>query len=90
MNTTVRTEANLNSRVLREIVGRLGLPDTPYELNERLIDEQLLKARNEIAHGEYLNVDLAEFESIYSGVVAMLNAFATDILNAAALGDYRV
>lgn len=89
MNTAVQTEANLNSTVLREVVTRLGIPYSRYELNEKLIDERLLRSRNEIAHGEFLNIELAEFETLHREITSMLDAFTADVLNAAAQAEYR-
>jgi hypothetical protein len=86
---TVDTRANLSSRVLRDIVARLGLSYRPYELQEQLIDKRLVERRNTIAHGEYLDMSLPEFEQLHSEVFRLLETFTTDVLNAVASSAYR-
>lgn len=88
-SATIDTKANLGSRVLRDVVGWLGLPYAPYELQEHLIDQRLLARRNTIAHGEYLDLSLTEFEQLHAEVSALLRIFTADVLNAAATGAYR-
>ena len=85
----ISTQSNLSSTVLKEIVGRLGLDYEPYELSENLIDQGLVRTRNEIAHGEHVTPTLQEFESVHHEIVRMLSAFTTDLLNAAAMESYR-
>jgi len=85
----VQTHSNLSSSVLHELIVRLGLPYAPYELSEKLIDESLVRARNEIAHGQFAACELAEFESIHREVLRMMETFTTDIVNAATLTAYK-
>lgn len=85
----VKTEANVSSSVLREIVTRLGLDFQPYEMQAKLIDQRMLKRRNNVAHGEYLDLDLDEFETLHVEVVEMLRRFTGDVLADAGRGAYR-
>ncbi|HET6509575.1 MAG TPA: MAE_28990/MAE_18760 family HEPN-like nuclease [Baekduia sp.] len=85
----VRTESNLSSAVLRDIVDRLGLDYQPYELQKQLIDQRMVETRNHVAHGEYLDVSLADFETLHDEVSRMLRVFTADVLNHAALKNYR-
>jgi hypothetical protein len=87
---SVRTRANLSSAVLREIVDTLGLGFSAYETKVHIIDERLLQARNNIAHGQYLLVDEKSVDELASEVLGMLETFRTQIENAAFRGDYRV
>jgi hypothetical protein len=50
----VSTDSNLSSSILYEIICLLSLDYSFYRSKEKLIDEQLLKRRNMIAHGESL------------------------------------
>ena len=86
----VITEANLSSALLRDIVRRLGLDYRPYELQANLIDRGLLYRRNHIAHGECLEVDIAEFELLHSEITDLLARFANEALNHATMRCYRV
>lgn len=86
---SVVTEANLSSSVLHKIIAGVGLEYGPYELLGTLIDHSLLRRRNKIAHGEYLDLDLTEFELIYEEITEALRAFTTDVLNSAATRAYR-
>lgn len=84
----VVTEANLNSVLLHDIIQRLGLDYKPYELKAKLIDQGLLYRRNNIAHGQYLEVDLKEFEMLHTEITGLLQQFTTEALNHAALKSY--
>ena len=57
----IDTESNLSSKVLREIIEKLGFDYSFYVTKEHLINENLVKKRNTIAHGSYLLIDAASF-----------------------------
>lgn len=86
---TVQTESNLSSAVLQDILIRVGVDHVPYMMYAPLIDERMLKRRNTVAHGEYLDVDLAEFEDLHSNITELLRDFTTEVLNGAAQRAYR-
>lgn len=88
--TLVHTESNLSSRVLREIVDMLGLSYDVYETKEKLIDDRLLRARNTIAHGEYLTVDTTEYLELQQEFIGLIDTFRNQVDNAAALKSYRL
>lgn len=85
----IRTESNLSSSVLKDIVSRVGIRYDPYELNENLIDKKLVHSRNTIAHGNHLNADLDSFNLLYNKIRDLLDTFTTDILVAARTESYR-
>jgi len=84
----IRTKSNLNSQRFKRIVVFLGLDYKPYEPQEKLIDHQLVKWRNQIAHGEYRNPRRDEFDGLYPHVVDMMARFKNDISNSAATQRY--
>ena len=88
-NDVIRT-SNLNAMELKNIVAMLGLDYTPFEPKENLLDEQLLKSRNNIAHGAYLRIDLQEYVEVQIQVIEMMDLFRNFIENAALMESYRV
>jgi hypothetical protein len=78
----VRTEFNLSSNVLYDIVERLGLEKRElYVSRAPMIDNDLVHRRNTIAHGEFL-----DFETLRSNVLELLELFTDDVRNAASRG----
>lgn len=87
----IKTKSNLNSEVFIEIMETIGLDYSLYEGNFKLLDEVLLKMRNEIAHGEkpeYMDLDEARFDEIYDKITSMMNMFTNQVINAACLKDF--
>jgi hypothetical protein len=77
----ISTASNLSSSILREIVCILGLDYSFYQTKEVIINEQLLKRRNGIAHGEYLSLDREEYQQLHDEILAMIENFRTQIEN---------
>ena len=84
----VATKANLNSKVLQEIIISLGLDYSAFELKEKLLDGELLYLRNNIAHGKGLFPSEKEFEDMYSEITGLIRELKTQIENAASRGSY--
>lgn len=77
----VSTASNLSSAILREIACLLGLDYSFYETKEVIINEQLLRRRNGIAHGEYLSLDRKQYQQLHDEILAMMENFRTQIEN---------
>jgi MAE_28990/MAE_18760-like HEPN len=84
----IKTGANLSSEIFREILCVLGLNYSDYATKQILIDEKLLARRNNIAHGEYLLLDLTDYLELHSQVIGMMELLQTQIENCAAMKQY--
>ncbi|MGD9569435.1 MAG: MAE_28990/MAE_18760 family HEPN-like nuclease [Sedimentibacter sp.] len=87
----IKTNSNLNSKIFMEIMATIGLDCTQYESSYNLLDEVLLNMRNKIAHGERietLSLDEDRYNEIHRKVLELMNLFATQISNAAAMKEY--
>lgn len=88
-DSSIKTESNLSSSVFKRIVYTLGIDYLKYSTKEKLIDEQLLTARNKIAHGEYKEIDSSQYFSLKNEIVALLRMFKSDIENNSSLRKYE-
>ncbi len=79
----ISAQSNLSSTVFTNIAEWIGIDPTQYETRFALIDKSLLEARNGIAHGEYLMIDVARFDGLVTDILEILRWFKTDIENAA-------
>lgn len=89
IDRAINTESNLNSSVLNNILVSLGIDPSPYELRYHLIDERLLKRRNNIAHGDFLEVTRDEWSILADEVLQILRQIKTDIENATVLATFK-
>ena len=81
--------SNLSSEILKEITHTLGIDFSLDLTKSKLIDEKLLKTRNEIAHGEdSLTIDRKQYIELQTIVVEMLEEFRNRIENAASNEDF--
>ncbi len=85
----ISTESNLSSEVLKKITSILGINFSDYSDNSKLIDEKLLKQRNEIAHGNYLLIDRDGYIELHEKVIEMIEIFRNQIENAAINEDFK-
>lgn len=88
----IKTGSNLNSPVFTEIMETIGLDYSEYEPGFVMIDDVLLKMRNEIAHGERIEgIDLDEdrFREIYDVITGLMDKYITQITNAVYLKKYK-
>jgi MAE_28990/MAE_18760-like HEPN len=86
----IRTQSNLSSMVLAEILMSLGIDFKPYELKQKLIDQELVDRRNKIAHGRFLTTGPHEFEELHNEVRGMMETLRGQVSNAAQLTEYRL
>lgn len=80
----VQTQSNLSSKVLADIVERLGLPRrSEYSTRANMVDVELVNRRNTIAHGQFMELKAADFLALHENVLSLLQLFTDDIKNAA-------
>ncbi len=89
MSSAIDTESNLKSPVFDNIARSIGIDTQNYETRYNFIDESLVKRRNNIAHGEYLDLGADECRDLADQVIYLLRAFKTDIENAASTTRYK-
>lgn len=87
---SVNTESNLSSTAFLNIATSLCISHAPYVGKSKLIDESLLKRRNKIAHGEFLDIGPEEWRSIADEILNLLRVYKTDIENAASSMAYKI
>lgn len=88
-DNVIRTGSNLNSNILREILTTVGLDYSNYELKNNLIDTVLLKNRNSIAHGEYIEIDEIDFVDLHTEIVTMMDDIKNRLSNMVVLETFK-
>lgn len=83
IKNAIDTESNLSSKVFKEIIYTLNFDYSPYETKEKIVDEKLVSNRNNIAHGQYLLIDVSDYFQLESDILALMNVFNSQIDNAA-------
>lgn len=85
----IKTQSNLNSGILKEILSIVGVNYTPYELKEKYIDSQLLRIRNSVAHGQAPDINEHEFYELYTEITTLMTSIKNEIMNNAILSNYE-
>jgi hypothetical protein len=89
MSSAIDTESNLTSKVFTNIAKSLDLSTDKYSTKFNLIDESLVKRRNQVAHGEYVDLDGREFGELVDDILQLMRDYKTDLLNAASMEAYK-
>jgi hypothetical protein len=79
---------NLNYELFVEMMGFFGIDTAKYATKSVMIDESLLKRRNSIAHGDYLDVEYEDAISLSKEILEILGRIKDDLGDAAALKSY--
>lgn len=85
----IDTASNLNYEVLTDILAALDVSADRYASKKVLIDEKLLKRRNTVAHGDFLDLEPDEYSDIHAAIIALFEQLRTDIENHAVNQAYR-
>ncbi len=84
----IDTQSNLSSSVFENIAFSIGIDPVAYRSRYNLIDESLLRRRNRIAHGEYLDLHAADCRSLADETIVLMRSFKIDVENAATCRRY--
>jgi hypothetical protein len=79
----VRTRANLKAQVLKEVLVTLGLRYAPFEPKAKTVIDRLVSARNCIAHGKGLRVEVDDYTRLHTETIILLDEFKSQVLEAA-------
>lgn len=85
----VDTQSNLNSTRCFDLFESLGLDASPIATKARLIDYELLRVRNEIAHGQYLSIGAESYEELHAEVLGIMDFVRNTVSSAAENQNYR-
>lgn len=83
LRTAVDTKSNLSSDIFENIALSIGIDPSPYKTHYNLIDTSLLKRRNEIAHGHYVDLGAEDCRKLTDEVISIMRGYKSDIENAA-------
>jgi hypothetical protein len=89
LKSAVDTESNLTSKVFANIAASLDISTISYETKFNMIDESLVRRRNSIAHGEYLDLGRDDFLTLADDIIQMMRDYKTDLENAASMESYK-
>jgi hypothetical protein len=89
-NNVIKTGSNLNSSILKEILTSIGIDFSDYELKSNLIDAVLLKNRNSIAHGQYIELDDVQFYDLHAEIINIMGDIKTKLVNAVITEAYKI
>ncbi|MEQ9887407.1 MAE_28990/MAE_18760 family HEPN-like nuclease [Pectobacterium zantedeschiae] len=87
-DSAIQTESNLKSHVFDNIAKSIGVSVESFSTKYNFIDESLLKRRNCIAHGEYLDVNSKEWKDISQETLTLMRNFKNELLNNASTKRY--
>lgn len=88
--TYIDTGSNLNSIALKDIVKKIGINYSHFELKANFIDETFLKKRHAICHGENIVITQIDFHIIYDEVFLLINLFENLARNWIATNEFLV
>lgn len=85
----IQTRSNLRYNVFQEILFIIGIDESIFSSKKSLIDD-LVDARNNIAHGDYLRVQLSTYQLLHIDTQLLMEKLKTEIENSALMELYKV
>lgn len=84
----IDTQSNLSSSRLKEILWIIGIETTSFETKSTLIDSSLVARRNNIAHGQPLDINTVEYHELHFEVMNLLEIYRTELQNSLINSSY--
>lgn len=78
----INTDSNLNFELFDEIIKSIGLNNI-YKTKKNYIDNEMLKYRHEIVHGESYKDTEYNFTEVYNHVLSIMESFKSQVIEAA-------
>lgn len=85
----VDTESNLSSKVFIRILNYTGFDEKIFEDKFLFIDNELLRRRNLIAHGEDIPISYNDLTAVGDTVLELLYRYKTELENAVSLKKFK-
>jgi hypothetical protein len=79
----------LNYALFYEILFTFGINKEYYELKQQLIDRELIRNRNAVAHGRRTSLKKSDFYVLYNHLMPMLEEFKSQIIDSAQNERYK-
>jgi hypothetical protein len=86
----ISSRSNLNSDVLQDLCYYLSIDAENFRDDFDFIDSILLHRRNNIAHGQFININEDSLVEMSDRVIKIMRMFNNAIENDVILGDYRL
>ena len=84
----IQTKSNLKYHIFEEILFIIGIDETKFSNKKSLIND-LVDARNNIAHGDYLRVEFDTYQVMHKDIQELMKSLKTEIENSATLETYK-
>jgi hypothetical protein len=85
----IQTRSNLRYSVLEEILFVIGINESKFAHKKSLIND-LVDSRNNIAHGDYLRVELETYKLMHQDTQTLMELLKTEIENAALMEEFKI
>ena len=85
----IQTKSNLKYYIFKEILFIIGIDESKFSGYESLIND-LVDARNNIAHGDFLRVDYKTYQIMFSEIQDVMSSLKTEIENSALSEEYKL
>ncbi len=79
----------INYHHVEDVILLLQADRGHYSTKKNIINEKLIRIRNSVSHGEYINVDPEEYKNTQEQIITIMDWLKTDFENAAVGALYR-